>query len=146
MQWWLEEDDEWTFEKIIEYVSSYEEVHVGCDSKFYSHGTKFATAIAVYQNPCVTYWYSKERSATTPREIRYRLWTEVEKALVVAWKIRESLPDIRIVVHCDINSDERFPSSTLNASASGYVTGCGFEYRNKPGAWCATGCADYHTR
>ena len=146
MKWWLDEDDEWGWDRIIEYIKRYEEVHVGTDSKYYSHGTKFATAIAVYQNPCVTYWYAKERSNDVPREIRYRLWTEVEKSLEVAWKIRERLPDIRIVVHCDINSDERFPSSSLNQSASGYVTGSGFEYRNKPRAWCATGCADYHTR
>jgi len=146
MKWWLADEDEWSFEKIINYLKNYEVVYVGSDSKFYSQGTKFATAIAVYQNPCVTYWYTKEKQPRMTREIKHRLWTEVEKSIEVAWKIRQELPDIKIVVHCDINSDERFPSSTLNQSAFGYVTGCGFEYKNKPGAWCATGCADYHTR
>jgi len=146
MKWWLDDNDEWSFERIINYLKNYEVVYVGSDSKFYSHGTKFATAIAVYQNPCVTYWYTKERHPEMVREIKYRLWTEVEKSIEIAWKIREKLPNINIVVHCDINSDDRFPSSTLNSSASGYVVGCGFEYKNKPGAWCATGCADYHTR
>jgi predicted RNase H-related nuclease YkuK (DUF458 family) len=146
MQWWLEDDDEWSFDKIIDYIKRYEEVHIGTDSKYYSRGTKFATAIAVYQNPCVTYWFSKEHSTHTPRDLRYRLWTEVEKSIEVAWKIREKVPDIRIIVHCDINSDEKYLSTSLNQSAYGYVTGCGFEYRNKPSAWCATGCADFHTR
>jgi predicted RNase H-related nuclease YkuK (DUF458 family) len=146
MKWWLDEDDEWSFDKILEYVKNFDEIHVGCDSKYYSQGTKFATAIAVYHNPCVTYWYSKEHIKHTPRELRMRIWTEVEKALEVAWMIRERLPNKKIVVHCDINPNDKFQSSTLNQSAQGYVTGCGFEYRNKPGSWCATGCADYHTR
>jgi len=146
MKWWLGKDDEWTFDRIIEYLKNYEVVHVGTDSKYYSQGTKFATAIAVYQNPCVTYWYTKEKHPAMTREITHRLWTEVEKSIEIALSIKAALPDIKIVVHCDINSDEQFPSSTLNQSAYGYVTGCGFEYKNKPGAWCATGCADYHTR
>ena len=146
MKWWLEENEEWEFEKILEYLKNYDTVHVGSDSKYYSQGTKFATAIAVYQNPCVTYWYTKEKQQFMTREIRHRLWTEVEKSIAIAWKIRDKLPNIKIVIHCDINSDDQFPSSVLNQSAFGYVTGCGFEYKNKPGAWCATGCADYHTR
>jgi len=145
-KWFLADEGEWSFDKIIQYVSKYDTVYVGSDSKFYSSGTKFATAIAVYQNPCVTYWYTKEKQLAMTREISHRLWTEVEKSIAIAWKIKEKLPEIKIIVHCDINSDEKWPSSTLNASASGYVTGCGFEYKNKPGAWCATGCADYHTR
>ena len=146
MKWWLEENEQWEFEKILEYLKNYDTVHVGSDSKYYSQGTKFATAIAVYQNPCVTYWYTKEKQQYMTREIRHRLWTEVEKSIAIAWKIRDKLPNIKIVIHCDINSDDQFPSSVLNQSAFGYVTGCGFEYKNKPGAWCATGCADYHTR
>ena len=146
VKWFLADEDEWSFDKIIQYVSKYDTVYVGSDSKFYSGGTKFATAIAVYQNPCVTYWYTKKRHPTMSREIKHRLWTEVENSIAIAWKIKEQLPEIKIIIHCDINSDEKWPSSTLNASAAGYVTGCGFEYKNKPGAWCATGCADYHTR
>ena len=146
MKWWLAKNEEWHFEKIIAYLQNYTEVHVGTDSKYYAQGTKFATAIAVYQNPCVTYWYTKERQPAMTREITRRLWTEVEKSIEIALLIRSKLPNIKIVVHCDINSDAQFPSSTLNQSAYGYITGCGFEYKNKPGAWCATGCADYHTR
>ena len=146
MQWWLEENEEWTFDNVLEYLKDYDEIHVGCDSKYYSQGTKFAIAIGVYQNPCVTYWYTKSRNKDVSRDIRYRLWLEVEKAIEVAMKIQKKYPEKSIVVHCDINSDERFPSSCLNQSAQGYVTGCGFEYRNKPHAWCASGCADHHTR
>ena len=69
-----------------------------------------------------------------------------EKAIEVARMIREELPDIKIEVHCDINSDEKFPSSRLNQSARGYVDGCGFVYKSKPNAWAASGCADTHTR
>ena len=47
MKWWLADDDEWSFEKIIKYLKNYDTVHVGSDSKYYSQGTKFATAIAV---------------------------------------------------------------------------------------------------
>jgi predicted RNase H-related nuclease YkuK (DUF458 family) len=146
MKWWLEDEGEWSFDQIINYVKNYDEVHVGCDSKYYSHGTRFAIAIGVYQNPCVTYWYTKVIDKTTSREINHRLWQEVEKAIQVALQIQEKLPNKKIVVHCDINSDDRFPSSSLDQSAMGYVTGCGFEYRNKPHAWCASGCADHHTR
>ena len=146
MRWWLEKDDEWTFDDIIDYVKDYDTVHVGCDSKYYSSTTRFALAIAVYQNPCVTYWYAKERDPDMTRDIPRRLWAEVEKAMSIASMIRAKLPLVNIEVHCDINSDKAFPSSTLNQSAKGYVTGCGFTYRNKPGAWCATGCADSHTR
>ena len=144
--WWLEHNDEWDFDKIIEYVSKFDTVYVGCDSKYYSSSTKFAIAIAVYCNPCVTYWYTKHRDPKMTQEIPRRLWTEVEKSIQVAQLIRERLPDINIEVHCDINSDEKFPSSRLNQSARGYVDGCGFVYRCKPNAWAATGCADTHTR
>ena len=146
MRWWLDKDDEWAFDDIIDYVKDYDTVHVGCDSKYYSSSTRFALAIAVYQNPCVTYWYTKHRDPDMTRDIPRRLWAEVEKAMSIASMIRAKLPSINIEVHCDINSDKAFPSSTLNQSAMGYVTGCGFTYRNKPGAWCATGCADSHTR
>jgi len=146
MRWWLEDDDEWNFEDIIEYVKDFDTVYVGCDSKYYSSSTKFAIAIGVYHRPCVTYWYAKHKDPKMTREIRRRLWAEVEKAVEVAWKIREKLPFINIEIHCDINSDDQFPSSKLNQSACGYVTGCGFSYKSKPDAWCATGCADTHTR
>ena len=146
MRWWLEENEEWAFKDIIEYIKEFDTVYVGCDSKYYSSTTKFAIAIAVYRNPCVTYWYAKQRDSKMTREIPHRLWTEVEKAMAVASKIRENLPFINIEVHCDINSDEKFPSSRLNHSARGYGTGCGFEYKSKPNAWCATVCADTHTR
>ena len=146
MRWWLEKDDEWHFDDIIEYVKKFKTVHVGCDSKYHSAATKFAIAIGVYRNPCVTYWYSKSKDETMTQEIPRRLSNEVERAIEVAWMIREKLPNIRIEVHCDINSDEEYPSSKLNQWAKGYVTGCGFIYRCKPNAWCATGCADGHTR
>ena len=144
--WWLEHDDEWDFDKIIEYVSKFDTVYVGCDSKYYSSSTKFAIAIAVYCNPCVTYWYTKYRDPKMTQEIPRRLWTEVEKSIEVAQLIRSRLPDINIEVHCDINSDKKFPSSRLNQSARGYVDGCGFVYRCKPDAWSATCCADTNTR
>jgi len=146
MRWWLDEENEWNFEDIIQYVKDFDTVYVGCDSKYYSSSTRFAVAIAVYHNPCVTYWYSKQRDANMTKEIPHRLWTEVEKSMEIATKIREKLPDIKIEVHCDINSDDKFPSSKLNQSAMGYVSGCGFVYKSKPYAWCATGCADTHTR
>ena len=146
MKWWLDNDNEWTFDEIIEFVKDFDTIYVGCDSKYYSTATRFATAIAVYRNPCVTYWYTKEKDQYMSREIPYRLWAEVEKAMEVAHMIRERLPNAHIEVHCDINSDDKFPSSRLNRSAQGYVSGCGYTYKNKPGAWCATGCADSHTR
>ena len=146
LKWWLADDEEWTFDQIINYLKKYDTVYIGCDSKYYSTATKFATAIAVYQNPCVTYWFAKEKDFGMSREIPHRLWAEVEKSIQIAHLIRKELPNINIEIHCDINSDEKYPSSKLNASAQGYITGCGFGYKNKPGAWCATGCADYHTR
>ena len=146
MRWWLEEGNEWTFDDIVDFVKDFDTVYVGCDSKYYSSSTRFAIAIAVYRNPCVTYWYTKERDPDMSRAIPHRLWSEVEKAMAVASMLRERLPNIHIEVHCDINSDESYPSSKLNQSAKGYVSGCGYTYKNKPGAWCATGCADSHTR
>ena len=146
MKWWLDKNDEWSFDDIIEYIKDFDTVYVGCDSKYYSSGTKFAIAIAVYHNPCVTYWYTKEKDFKVSREIPHRLWAEVEKAMEVAHKIRSVLPNVNIEVHCDINSDTQFPSSKLNSGARGYVQGCGYTYKNKPDAWCATGCADTHTR
>lgn len=146
MRWWLDENNEWSFDKIIEYVSKYDTVYIGTDSKYYSQGTVFVTAIGVYQNPCVTYWYAKTVTNTVAKQIKHRLWTEVENSIDIAWKIREKVPNIKIEVHCDINSNSKFRSFSLNKSAMGYVTGCGFVYKNKPDSWCATSCADYHTR
>lgn len=146
MKWWLDKDSEWTFDDIIEYIKDFDTIYIGCDSKYYSSGTRFATTIAVYRNPCVTYWYTKEKDPNMVRDIPRRLWAEVEKSMEVAHMIREKLTNVHIEVHCDINSDTRYPSSRLNASAKGYISGCGYTYKNKPGAWCATGCADSHTR
>tara|TARA_Y100000593_G_C4216952_1_gene289724 strand:+ start:444 stop:884 length:441 start_codon:yes stop_codon:yes gene_type:complete len=146
MRWWLEEGIEWYFNDIIEYIREFDTVYVGCDSKYYSSSTRFAIAIAVYHKPCVTYWYTKQRDPKMTKEIPRRVWAEVEKAIEVAHMIRKELPDINIEVHCDINTDEQYPSSKLNHSAMGFVSGCGFTYRSKPHAWCATGCADTHTR
>ena len=91
MKWWLDDNDEWNFDKILRSLENYDTVHIGSDSKYYSQGTKFATAIAVYQNPCVTYWYTKEKQPYMTREIKHRLWTEVEKSIAIAWKINQIL-------------------------------------------------------
>jgi predicted RNase H-related nuclease YkuK (DUF458 family) len=146
MRWWLEEGDEWDFEDIIKYVKDFDTIYVGCDSKYYSSSTRFAVAIAVYHNPCVTYWYSMYRDPDMVRDIPRRVWSEVEKAMEIARMIREKLPTVSIEVHCDINSDSQYPSSCLNQSAKGYISGFGFVYKAKPNAWCASQCADTHTR
>mgnify|MGYP001408671807 CR=1 FL=1 len=97
MKWWLDDNDEWTFEDIVDYLKDFDTVYVGCDSKYYSHSTKFAIAIAVYRNPCVTYWYSKHRDHKMSREIPYRLWAEVEKAMAIAQKILEKRFGTKII-------------------------------------------------
>lgn len=144
--WYLDPDDQWSLEKIVDYCEPFDTIHVGCDSKFYSGGTRFALAIAIYLNPCVTYWHATWNDKNMRRDIKYRIWEEVELSIALGFKLQELMPTKKISIHCDINADSRFPSHSLNTSAKGYVEGCGFEYKNKPGSWCATGCADYHTR
>ena len=146
MGWWLSKEDEWSFEKIIEYLRNHDVVYVGSDSKYFSSHVRYASAIAVYRNPGVTYWYTSKRAYGVPGDISTRIWTEVNDSMELAWKIQEILPGIQVVVHCDINSDPRFASYRFNQPVRGYVTGCGFSYVNKPAAWCASGCADNHTK
>ena len=146
MRWWLNEGDEWSFDKIIEFVKDFDVVYIGSDSKYFSSCVRYASAIAVYRNPGVTYWYTSKREYNVPGDIRTRIWSEVNDSMSLAWKIQKALPNIKIEVHCDINSDERFASNRFDQQARGYVTGCGFSYINKPYAWCASGCADNHTK
>tara|TARA_B100001250_G_C19637692_1_gene716754 strand:- start:156 stop:599 length:444 start_codon:yes stop_codon:yes gene_type:complete len=143
---WKRDGVEYTSLEILDILSGHDEVYIGSDSKYFRQFVKYATVICVNLNPGITYWYCSSSERNVAGDIRTRITTEVNKSMDVALWISEHMKDIKISVHCDINSDPRFASNRFHVGARGYITGCGFEYVSKPDSWAASGCADWHTK
>lgn len=116
-------------------------VFVGCDSKVRGKFTKYSTAICLWNiGRGVSEIYQNEVVAT-PLDEYTRLWTEVEKAVAVAEKLR-GLGEI--TVHVDINSNPKYRSHQLYDASIGLIQSLGFEGAGKPYSWAASCGAHRH--
>ena len=143
---WKRGSEEFNLNDLVDLLKNCKSITIGSDSKYFRHYTRYSTVICAIIDSGTTYWHRDTREYNMAGDIYTRIWAEVDRSMEIAFQVRDILPDIDIVVHCDINSDPRFGSHRFYDNAKGYVTGCGFEYVAKPYSWAASGVADWHTK
>ena len=117
-------------------------VHIGTDSKNRGNWTHFVTVIAIPRSRGggrVIY-----RAERTPRmyNLAQRLIHEAQLSLEIASELDDQFVQ-DVVIHIDVNEDERHKSSQYARSLAGMGLGSGFQVRLKPEAWCASHVADH---
>jgi predicted RNase H-related nuclease YkuK (DUF458 family) len=75
-----------------------------------------------------------------------RLTEEVSKSIEIGMAIGEQVPNVKLELHLDINSDRRQTSAKMLDSMTGWVKAIGFDYKVKPYAWASSTIADIHTK
>lgn len=143
---------------IVEYVKNYVKTHnnidviVGTDSQVHGPRTTFSTVIGLYDHGdgeyghgmhCITHkWYAPKY----PKEQRInRLLKEVEESINTAKMLRDHGVNIKYI-DIDISPNPKHKSSEAFPAASGWVTGEGFEYRDKSHGACVTRFADFQVK
>lgn len=116
-------------------------VFVGCDSKVRGDLTKYCTAICLWNIGRGVSEIYKNEVVPTPPDDYTRLWTEVEKAVAAAEKLKDLGP---ITVHVDINSNPKYRSHKLYDASIGLINSLGFEGAGKPFSWAASCGAHRH--
>jgi len=143
---WSDGINQYTDEEFLKLIKNHKELYIGSDSQYTRHHTNYVTAVCFRMYPGIGYYYKKERTSKYASDIRTRIWNEVERSISTALWLKSEYPDKKYEVHCDINSNPKHRSNQFHEAASGYVRGCGFEYKCKPESFAASGAADNHTR
>jgi predicted RNase H-related nuclease YkuK (DUF458 family) len=125
-------------------------VHVGTDSHRVK-GTKnshtFATVICMYQQGRgADYYFRRITKDSKYSSLRQRIMEEVEHSVDVSIDLTKHIPDRKIVVHADVNSDSRYNTFNFLSQISSWVSAAGFKFHCKPDAWASSGVADKHAK
>jgi len=135
------------FAKILDTIKESDcEIYVGADSNPSRIPIVVATSIAIIKKKdFAKYFYIKSTpwNKSVPK-LHERLQYEVMVACCVANKIREALPNRKIIVHADINSDTKTASGKYAIQLKNYIVGFGFTAIIKPMSWAASCIADKH--
>jgi predicted RNase H-related nuclease YkuK (DUF458 family) len=143
---------------IVEYVKNYVKTHsnidviVGTDSQVDHSKTVFSTVVAMYDRGdgehghgahCISKrWflpkYRKEQRID-------RLLKETEESINIAKALRENGVKIKYI-DIDISPNPKHKSSEAYPAAYGWVTGEGFECRDKSQGPCVTRYADWQVK
>lgn len=156
-----EESDSWidpasgssvTMDHIIGRIHSNKKytVHVGTDS----HKVKgeammhtFATVICLYeQGKGADYYFKRVRREGKYGSLRQRIMEEVSYSLDTAMGLMEHVPNNRIVVHADVNSDPQHKTFNFLSPIRSWVSSAGFKFKCKPESWASSGVADKHAK
>lgn len=127
-------------------------VYVGCDSiRFKKNGqwfAKYSTVIILHMDSnkgCRLF----HESIDLPDygNLKQRLMTEVQYAVMAASEILDVLGDRPLSIHLDINSNPKHKSNIAVKEALGWVKGSlGIDAVIKPNSWAATHAADHVVR
>ncbi len=121
-------------------------VHIGTDAQKIEQRVEFVTCIVVL-NPGkggLVFYTRAPRSMRDVKTLRQKLFTEAWLSVETAMQLNPHLPDdAPIVVHLDVNPDQRWASSRHIHEVVGLVVGQGFEVLFKPDAWAASHAADH---
>ncbi|QDU86371.1 hypothetical protein Pla163_35220 [Planctomycetes bacterium Pla163] len=117
-------------------------VHVGTDSKNRGNWTYFVTVIAVPRRVGGGRVLYRSERQPRMRNLAQRLIHEAQLSLELASELNERVTQ-DVIIHLDVNEDERFRSAQFARSLAGMGLGSGFQVRLKPEAWCASSVADH---
>lgn len=139
--------------EIIEILKNYSLlggiIFVGTDSMLNSQCCIFSSAIALHNRDIkiARYFFKKRKlPATKYKELRVKIFKEVELSINVSNLIKAQIPDANIELHVDVGTDIKCATSKLVDSVKGWVIGSGYIFKSKPFAWAASSVADWHTK
>lgn len=132
--------------------SPHSSVYVGCDSiRFKKNGmwhAKYSTVIILHmdsRNGCKLFHESTDMPDYG--NLKQRLLTEVQFAVMAASEIIDVLGDRHMEIHLDINPNPKHKSNVAVKEALGWVRGSlGLEAKIKPASFAATHAADHAVR
>lgn len=117
-------------------------VHIGTDSKNRGDWTHFVTVIAIPRSHGGGRVIYRAERAPLMHSLAQRLIHEAQLSLEIASELDDQFTQ-DLVIHIDVNEDERHKSSKYARSLAGMGLGSGFQVRLKPEAWCASHVADH---
>lgn len=125
-------------------------VHVGTDShrvKGTQFSHTFVTAICLYeQGKGADYYFRKIIKDSKYASIKHRIMEEVSHSVDVSIDLMKYIPNHKIVVHADINSDPQYSTFSFLSQVRSWVSSVGFKFKCKPDAWASSGVADKHSK
>jgi len=124
-------------------------VHVGTDSHRPKGGLDhtFASVICLYeQGKGADYYFRRTTRQFHYKNLRQRMIEEVTQSIDVSLELMKHISNNRIVVHADVNSDDRFPTFSVLSQIRSWVSSMGFNFMCKPDAWASSGVADKHAK
>ena len=117
-------------------------VYVGTDSQQSAGVTKFTTAIVSYEpGKGGTYAFIRYKTRRID-SLRERLLTEAWKSVELALLVAQNTPELKIVVHLDVNESVKYKSGKYAGDLIALVVGQGFKAEIKPNAFAASTLAD----
>ncbi len=156
MDKWIRGSDLYTEEHFLTEVGSYLrsgdliEVVVGADSQPFKEGTFVVVAVCVLSNNTAHHGRCFHKSLPMLKpfmDLYTRLYTEFEATLEVANALKQAYPSMPIVIHLDVNSNERGYTHRWSKGLVSIAKGFGYErVEIKPNAWCASCIADKYTK
>ena len=144
-KWTCGSGDQITIKEILNTISKSDcEIYVGSDSNPSRLPFVLAVSIAIIKkNEFAKYYYVRLKPWDKNKpQLQQRLQDEVAASCFIASEIREFLPDRKIMVHADINPDNRTASGKYAKQLKNYITGYGFIPTIKPMSWAASCIAD----
>tara|TARA_B000000557_G_C20799041_1_gene454639 strand:+ start:182 stop:682 length:501 start_codon:yes stop_codon:yes gene_type:complete len=137
---------------ILKKVEKYEDhkIIVGSDSiKFIDHFI-FTNSICVLNNNNFydrRYFYLRNKIKDNRfYDLPARLLKETEYSIDIALDIQNKLENANIEIHADINKNPKHNSGKYINMVTGYIKGCGFDFKIKPDSFVASSIADNYTR
>lgn len=126
------------------------EVYVGADSQPFTEGTYIVVAVCLvttnktYHARC----FYKPLALREPfMELYTRVYAEMDSSVSEALRIREAIPNLKLVIHLDVNSKPRGYTYRWSSGLVSIVKAFGFDrVEIKPNAWCASCVADKYTK
>jgi predicted RNase H-related nuclease YkuK (DUF458 family) len=123
-------------------------VCVGTDAQRKGRGHKFVTMIALVSEGKGGKLMYTEIIEPHKITLNQKLLKEVYKSIEIAYEINPLLElyDVKLEIHVDINSNEKWDSNKSMSQAVGYIMGMGYDYKVKPDAFCASFNADRYAK
>ena len=135
-----------SLKEIVSYIEKDHEydLYVGTDS--HVHNKKkvvYATCIVLHKRTKGGKIFVCKQKDTPPNSLSQRLMQETWLSLQTAFSLSEIIPkNAEIVIHLDVNPDDKFASAKDCQKLVGMVTGQGFKCHVKPDAAIAQKVAD----
>jgi predicted RNase H-related nuclease YkuK (DUF458 family) len=153
-RWYTGNGHPTTIENIHNTIKQYSKkngkVYIGSDSFIQKKFCVLSSVICLYseyERSGGIYFYSRENLLKKDfPTLTQRLIHEATNSIELGMGISEEIPNVKLELHLDVNSDRRAASNKLADSLSGYVKASGFDCKIKPEAWAASTIADKHSK